>query len=455
MNSINAGKVVTIPRDPLTYFSWSGTGYIDLDPTDASAGYIISGGHAGGDTVDEEEPPPGCQGATVLNVTPDEPGHVFSDCDDRTITIEVEIRSYDEDCNSSVSTKQVKFTPASLGAGSHPFDFGGGGDCGGCSQDSVTIVVTDTGVSMVDSNGRKASGHLLQVVPPVFGETITCSAPTATGEPDWEVTGVFSSTLTGKVVNFKAANWLATVFLVYEIIPQKYNIQLEDCAAPFILEAYSNKKGAVTFAALDVEALITAIDALNGVVEKAGSPLSITPSFGGQVSFENEWKEKSDSHLAAYTWTLGGEISAGITAKVKFGTGLLGLPPPLAEAAVFVSLGGKLGLKGTASLNTAGDFQVEGGSFGSVTLGVGGEVSIGSGFVSITLVAESGIGATAFFGGTSTPPEVYAQTKIEAGQLDISYKVGSFWGLWESSETWRAWDPWTLYDNKVTIFPWN
>ena len=56
VNAINAalaqGHEVTIPRTPITYFEWSGTGYIDMDPATGAAGYIISGGQNGGATVD-------------------------------------------------------------------------------------------------------------------------------------------------------------------------------------------------------------------------------------------------------------------------------------------------------------------------------------------------------------------------------------------------------------------
>jgi len=456
IDSINAGQHVTIPRDPIQYFSWSGTGYIDLDPGDGGAGYIISGGGSGGDTVEEEDPPPGCTGATITGITPSEANNTYSSCDNRTIVIEVEMRSYDEDCNSTgTTTKEVKFVPSALGEGQHPFRFGGGGDCGGCTEDSVTITVVDTGITVKDSDSRVAKGHLLEIVPQGIGEPVACSVlKSPDPNPKWTVTGALNKTLFGKSVSFRANSWFVNSIDLYGVTPKTYWVVLDNCEAPFTIRAYPNDKSSIQFGAMDVDSFLKAVDAFNDIVEKVGSPLSITPSFGGTVSFENQWKEISGSNLAAYTWSFGGEISAGITAKVSFGTGLLGLPPPLAEAAVFVSLGGKVGLKGTASLNTAKQFQVEGGSFGSVTVGVGGEVSVASGFISITLVAESGVEITAFFGGTSEPAEVYAQTKVEAGQLDLSYKTGAFWGIWESSETWRVWEPWKLYENKVVILPW-
>ncbi|MBU4262773.1 MAG: hypothetical protein KKC76_13030 [Proteobacteria bacterium] len=50
-NAVANGHVVKVHRDPLTVGEWSGAGYIDRDPTDNSAGYIISGGWAGGSTT--------------------------------------------------------------------------------------------------------------------------------------------------------------------------------------------------------------------------------------------------------------------------------------------------------------------------------------------------------------------------------------------------------------------
>jgi hypothetical protein len=55
---LNAGRTVSIPRDPITYFDWSGTGWISSDPATGAAAFIISGGtsgristRAGGSTV--------------------------------------------------------------------------------------------------------------------------------------------------------------------------------------------------------------------------------------------------------------------------------------------------------------------------------------------------------------------------------------------------------------------
>ena len=46
-SEIAVGRVITIPRDPVNHFSWSGTGYISEDPATGAAGYIISGDLSG------------------------------------------------------------------------------------------------------------------------------------------------------------------------------------------------------------------------------------------------------------------------------------------------------------------------------------------------------------------------------------------------------------------------
>lgn len=48
INAINNGKTVTIPEREINYYDWVGTGYIVSDPDTGAAGYMISGGYAGG-----------------------------------------------------------------------------------------------------------------------------------------------------------------------------------------------------------------------------------------------------------------------------------------------------------------------------------------------------------------------------------------------------------------------
>ncbi|MEW6104071.1 MAG: transglutaminase-like domain-containing protein [bacterium] len=50
-NSVNARKVVTISKTEITYAGWAGVGYIVMDPETGAAGYLITGGMAGGTLV--------------------------------------------------------------------------------------------------------------------------------------------------------------------------------------------------------------------------------------------------------------------------------------------------------------------------------------------------------------------------------------------------------------------
>ncbi len=52
-NALAQGHHVIIPERQFTYYNWTGTGWIDLDPTTCAAGYIISGGQGGGATVED------------------------------------------------------------------------------------------------------------------------------------------------------------------------------------------------------------------------------------------------------------------------------------------------------------------------------------------------------------------------------------------------------------------
>lgn len=60
LDAVNAGRVVTIPRDTLLFHRWVGSVWIDDLPGGLSTGYLISGSVLGGNTADEpfkgEEP---------------------------------------------------------------------------------------------------------------------------------------------------------------------------------------------------------------------------------------------------------------------------------------------------------------------------------------------------------------------------------------------------------------
>ncbi len=50
-NAVNAGKEVTVSRDNITLYDWTGVGYIVRDPTTGTGSYMISNGLGGGGTA--------------------------------------------------------------------------------------------------------------------------------------------------------------------------------------------------------------------------------------------------------------------------------------------------------------------------------------------------------------------------------------------------------------------
>ncbi|MFH2055421.1 MAG: hypothetical protein ABIJ61_05640, partial [bacterium] len=60
VDCVAGGSTVIIPQSQITYYNWTGTGWICMEPAGCGAGYMISGGqggeiHDGGATVDEWE----------------------------------------------------------------------------------------------------------------------------------------------------------------------------------------------------------------------------------------------------------------------------------------------------------------------------------------------------------------------------------------------------------------
>ncbi len=59
-NAVNAGKEVLIPERELQVNDWRGVGYVVSDPETGAAGYLISGGVAGGSGT-QPSPPGGLE----------------------------------------------------------------------------------------------------------------------------------------------------------------------------------------------------------------------------------------------------------------------------------------------------------------------------------------------------------------------------------------------------------
>lgn len=132
-SALSQGHVITIPEDPITVSQWSGTGYIDLDPTTGAGGYIISGGisgvvqtDAGGATVETWPVNLPCEATSVTGNVLDpaadspDPSAVFC-ADATTLSFKVEFTTTCED--GTVRTHQQTFTTsktkAEIGGGNY------------------------------------------------------------------------------------------------------------------------------------------------------------------------------------------------------------------------------------------------------------------------------------------------------------------------------------------------
>ncbi|CDM67394.1 Hypothetical protein CM240_0224 [Clostridium bornimense] len=53
VNVVNSGKEVTIPKNEINYYDWTGSVYIVMDNDTGAAGYMIAGGYAGGEGAND------------------------------------------------------------------------------------------------------------------------------------------------------------------------------------------------------------------------------------------------------------------------------------------------------------------------------------------------------------------------------------------------------------------
>ncbi|MBU4261860.1 MAG: hypothetical protein KKC76_08285 [Proteobacteria bacterium] len=170
-SALSQGHVITIPEDPITVSQWSGTGYIDLDPTTGAGGYIISGGisgavqtDAGGATVETWSDNLGCEpntGGTITIIQPADPAPASSVvyCADNTY-IPIEIR-YQYTCKNDGSsqdltvTHQTSSTKEQLGGGEYELRVDAFGTT---ATRKITIVgveklTTASGIEVDDGDG--------------------------------------------------------------------------------------------------------------------------------------------------------------------------------------------------------------------------------------------------------------------------------------------------------------
>jgi len=241
-NALAQGRQVTIPADPITYYNWSGTGYIEMDPIDCAAGYIISGGHNGGATVqgwDITYPDLYCiEPIGPISVSPLAQGDIYcgesSESWDFALTIKYWGKDTEGSCQllSTVAKNfRVSYTIKELadtyGPGEYVFTCGSNTTECGCSILEKTVTIVEASLEGPESmtwceikdpqtnaspaggsfTGWSSSDPAVVAVDPSSGQLTAAGVGSATISVDYELSGVscpagdFTITVTGKTLS--------------------------------------------------------------------------------------------------------------------------------------------------------------------------------------------------------------------------------------------------------------
>lgn len=481
---VNAGKRVTIPRDAFTYFDWSGTGYIQLDPVNGTGGYIISGGISGGATAEEDDKKPGCEKVTSVDIVPPAPGNVYSSCQKEPVEITVILTQYDENCDIS-GTRTVKKTvsPSQVAPQTYQFKFGSAGDCG-CSEQTVTITIKETAAIFTDSDKRRSIAGILEIARN-GSEDIRAQAPGATNAM-WAAGGdITPSSQNGEDVTFNANVPNSVGFLPGALlpIPALFNMMFPNAPStieatnladtcgtsvqvfPFPENAFefnvpllskkdrddsADKLGTLKTLVEMVDKVEDISTAMQLYSEYLGAP--VVPKFtkSGAITINDQIKEVSDSNRVEYV--LAGGVKGEFALKgliPVLTTTLAGVPPNLANAYIAISYGGTLGasLVADISYQRPGKFtkvslaQAE--LSGRVSVGLEAKASLASGFAEVTASATSGFGFKLPFGASVSGSKltVGGDLSFPVGGLVMTYQYGVVWGAWTVTDTWNAVPP--------------
>lgn len=192
-------------------------------------------------------------------------------------------------------------------------------------------------------------------------------------------------------------------------------------------------------------------------IQKLGfDPIEVSPpKLVGTFSFSNQWKEQAGGNRAGYTWSGGADCSATASGKFKVSTALMGIPPFIAQAGLYIGVEGKFGIAGNVSydqLNPA-SYSVTGGASGNAKIKMGGEANVVAGLLSVDVNGNTGITASGNFIGEKEPPKIYCEFKLELDAIVVEYQVSSVWGLYSSTDSWQVTDSMTLYQKKEEIVP--
>ncbi|MEM9080426.1 MAG: transglutaminase-like domain-containing protein [Verrucomicrobiota bacterium] len=478
ISELNSGKNIVIPRDPILYFDWGGTGYINYDPVNGTGGYIISGGISGGATADEEDEEPGCDRAETPVITPASPGNIYSECQIEPVEIEVPITTFDAECNA-IGFRMEKRTvnPQTVGVGVHTFEFGSFGDCG-CVARKVTITIEKSPVSFTDSGGRVAVGGLLEIAAK-GSEDITARVDNGPANTQWAGSnGASPPSQTGPVVVFNVDIPNSIPVLPNALVPIPALAWMLFPPSPACIEVTNlpdicNEKGNIypfpadkfTFSvklgqgAQDaknnlkelqdiiewVETIEDQLEALDVMADRLQSPVKPPkPKFSASFSLSDFIKEDKD-HRVIYSFDIGVNGDFGISWDAPLGsTAFLGIPPQLANASIFVPIEGKIGgrVSGIAEFKRGGGWLntafPQATIFAGIRVGLGVRASLASGFISIT-----GRGTTAITARSNFFPTVMGNTlnlggdlQASIGGLTFDYSIGAVWGLWTTQDSW-------------------
>jgi len=205
------GHVVTIPKDPITYYDWTGTGWIDMQ-ANCAAGYIISGGRSGGATVKTWDIPIAgmeCIKAEDITISPSAPNDIYCGGDTNYLVFTAEITAYakneDGDGCHIMAGYDKKETPFSTeygsgdpmtikdiadtyGGGVYTFYAGSPGSCGECGSASKEFTIVKVALRTLEFK----SDHNL-----MCNGTSVLSAGTRFPGVEWDSTG--SSTVNAPI----------------------------------------------------------------------------------------------------------------------------------------------------------------------------------------------------------------------------------------------------------------
>ncbi|MEX0967003.1 MAG: hypothetical protein WD077_07180 [Bacteroidia bacterium] len=324
-------------------------------------------------------------------------------------------------------------------------------------QRNIFICGSLDDITVADGDRTVNAGGTLEVVPPLIGKNIDLTASPGgvtrycNPDPLWNVTGYWTSTLSGPSTGFSAhgANAEAAVFWLFNYVPKSYSIDVGDrCGGTqtATIKAYPvNQVSAVW----KVGKYFSKAEEMWNALPPTGCEPKF-PKENSSVSFANAWKEKSASPEAYLWWQANAGFNPliGIDCKIRLAPGAIPLPTWITN---YVDLGVYLTLDGAVNFNLGmehGENGVTGtgecaGAVGGGLLGVvraGDVISVNvSGHMNFIEASLKVAGKTGWI--------VYS-VDLGSGKLEANVSIET-WGGWiEWQRTWLIWDGVKWYELK-------